>query len=139
MVRVYIIEFTLRLTAIYLSSHQIPFSTGLNILKLKILNSIGINKKKLKLIIFHIDFSIRYLFPKKGYLKNIIFSKKINLKNNKNIKIFNFKKNINKNIDNIKKHSDRYGPLMLTGNDLKMTIKKSESIVNNLKLIYGHS
>ena len=44
--RVYIIEFTLRLSGGYLSSHQIPFSTGLNILKLKILNSIGINKKK---------------------------------------------------------------------------------------------
>jgi carbamoylphosphate synthase large subunit len=132
-----IIEVAGRLSGNYLASHYIKWIYGINLIDLTINFALGLKNKEINLLRKNMKkfLSIRYFFPKEGYLKSVQFPK--NLKKFKTFYdkkiLFKGKKKINRNIT----HRDRVGLIRCVGNNKVKVKNESLKIIKNINYIYA--
>ena len=124
----YIIEVATRLSGGWMSSHQIPLATGIDILKLAIQIALGekinlnnFKRKKKKAV------AIRYFFPK-AY--TTFLGKNKFLKKNLYIKKFKFYLKKNDIIPNVTNHTKRAGFVISAASSKKKAIIEAKKFVS---------
>jgi biotin carboxylase len=122
----YVIEIATRLSGGWMSSHQIPYATGVDILKLAIQLSLG---KKINLNLIKIQkkksVAIRYLFPK----ENSNFKIKKKIKPNKYIKKFMIYLKKNEIVQKFSDHTKRAGFVIASAHSKKKAVIEATKFI----------
>ncbi len=129
-----IIELALRLSGGWLSSHQIPAATGVNLVDIVISHALG--KKIATKSLFpkkKMATAIRYWFPKPGKIKKIIGENK--LKKLKGLITYGFLKNTGNIQKKVKMHADRFGYIIVSAKNRKDAMKQVNKGIEMIKII----
>ena len=127
-----IIEVAPRLSGGYFSTHEIPLSTGIDLIGLAIKQSMGDLEKDISLSpIRNQAIAQRYWFPNEGIVKSI--SPNIEkFKRMKNVEYLEIRVKVGDKIGPINSHPARSGLVITSGNNLSSAIELAEMIVNKV-------
>ncbi len=130
-----VIELAARLSGGYFCTHEIPFSTGINLVEVAINFALGqpITPEDLVPVSNHIICQ-RYLFPGPGKIKKIhgIHA----LKKNKNVKYSNFNLNVNDQIEPPTAHPSRPGMVITSGSSRLEAQRHACAALESIKIDY---
>jgi biotin carboxylase len=128
-----IIELAARLSGGWLSTHQIPFATGVNLVDIVLSDALGLKfdhqilvPKKLK------STAIRYWFPKPGIIKNIKGKTKLN-KAPGLIK-YGFFRGVGDEQPVVRMHPDRFGYVIVSGETRIQACERAEYALSSLEI-----
>tara|TARA_B100000073_G_C23734721_1_gene571828 strand:- start:325 stop:1560 length:1236 start_codon:yes stop_codon:yes gene_type:complete len=133
---VFVVEVAGRLSGGLFASHQIPLTTGVDLVEAEINRSIGIEISPSELIPkFNKSSCIRYIFPQRGTIKDIKGLSKIY--KIENVEHFEMFKNINDVCYKTKKHGDRLGYVLAVANNNRIAKESCLKALSEIEVIYG--
>ena len=131
----YIIELATRLSGGYFCTHEIPLNTGVdfvgNAIKIALDEHVSSDDLKPK---FNRYISQRYIFPKKGIIKNITGLDK--LKNNPDVKYFNIHVKLGEKIGETISHPSRAGMVITSGTSRENSIDNANKALKMIRITY---
>ena len=127
-----IIEVAPRLSGGYFSTHEIPLSTGIDLIGLAIKQSMGDLKNDISVVpIRNKAIAQRYWFPQEGIVKSISPNIEEFQKMN-NVEYLEIRVKVGDEIGPINSHPDRSGLVITSGNNISSAIELAEMIVSKL-------
>ena len=128
-----IIELAARLSGGWLSTHQIPATTGVNLVNAVMSEALGIPVSENELIPSkNKATAIRYFFPETGKITSIDGLN--DLKNSEGVIKYGIFKNIGEIQPKVMMHPDRFGYVLVKGDDRETAIKYVEKAMEKLKI-----
>ena len=129
-----IIEVAPRLSGGYFSTHQIPMSTGVDLLGLALKQAMGeLNSETVVKPIKKKSIVQRYWFPEEGIVKNIDNFKKYRMI--PNVEYLDIRVKIGDKIGPMDSHPSRAGVIITSGENIDKAKNLAEKIINQLKII----
>ena len=130
----YVIEIATRLSGGYFCSHEIPLNTGVDFLKVALMQAMGVFIPN-SLLEIRKDSPVvqRYIFPNPGVVKQIILDQ--DLINHCNVHLFEIRVKLGDIIKEMKGHPSRAGLVITTGENKKEALELAESIISSVKII----
>ncbi len=131
----FIIELAARLSGGYFCTHEIPFSTGVDLVGIAIKHALGlpINPIELTPVSSNIICQ-RYLFPKPGKIRDVKGLE--SLKTNSCVEYYNFNLNANDIIETPTAHPSRPGMVITTGSSRLEAQRNAQNALNSIKIRY---
>jgi biotin carboxylase len=130
----YVIEIATRLSGGYFCSHEIPLNTGVDFLKIALMQAMN---KFIPSSLLEIKKDLpvvqRYIFPNPGVVKKIELDQ--NLINHFNVHLFELRVNVGDIINEMKGHPSRAGLVITSGANKKEALELAESIISSVKII----
>jgi biotin carboxylase len=131
----YVIELAARLSGGYFCTHEIPMSTGVdlvgNAIKMAIGEKVELHDLKPK---FNKNICQRYIFPKQGIIKEI--NGLHELENYSSIKYFNIHAKPGQEIEKTIAHPSRSGMVIATGNSREDAKSNTKTAIETIKFTY---
>ena len=131
--KIFIIEIAPRLSGGYFCTHEIPMSTGVDLVKVAILESLGEEINEKLLIPNKNNYvSQRWIFPQKGIVKKIYVEE--DFMKNPDIFFFDIRVKVGDSIHNIDSHPARSGLVMTKGNSRESASRLASETINKIKI-----
>jgi biotin carboxylase len=128
-----IIELAARLSGGWLSTHQIPAATGVDLVNAVMSEALDIEVSEKELTTSKKKATaIRYFFPEKGKILSIEGLNE--LKNSHGVIKFGIFKNVGELQPEVQMHPDRFGYVLVEGSDRKNAIKLVKDAMSKLKI-----
>ena len=128
-----IIELAARLSGGWLSTHQIPAATGVDLVNAVMSEALGIEVSEKELTTSKKKATaIRYFFPEKGKILSIEGLNE--LKNSHGVIKCGIFKNVGELQPEVQMHPDRFGYVLVEGSDRKNAIKLVKDAMSKLKI-----
>jgi len=130
----YIIELAARLSGGLFCTHEIPLNTGIEFVKIAILQALG-EKIDLKMLKpkFNKGVAQRYFFPQPGKVESIFIPEWIN--ESMNVKHLDIRVKVGDYIGNIDNHPSRAGMVITQSNKRDEAITIAELVVKSVKIV----